>query len=171
MTLRNQTRYNRTHREAVVSAIQNVAAFNPATDLVTIARQGNERENSIFSNQTSLTDRFTTGRPAPCGQAGVEISREEQFAPTLTGLGTRHAGQHLQPEPHDPSPASRRRARWRRATAEPTTDRRLRVRHGGAQFTGAGVGRVPLGPLRHRLPRTSMPPGSQTTDLLDGRTA
>ena len=54
LTLRNQTRYNRTHREAIISTIQNVAAFNPATNLVTIARQGNERENSIWSNQTSV---------------------------------------------------------------------------------------------------------------------
>ncbi|HEY6509117.1 MAG TPA: TonB-dependent receptor plug domain-containing protein, partial [Vicinamibacterales bacterium] len=33
-TFRNQLRYNRTHREAVVSAIQNVAAFNPVTEMV-----------------------------------------------------------------------------------------------------------------------------------------
>ena len=47
MTLRNQTRYNRTHREAVISAIQNVAAYNATTNLVTLARQGNERENTV----------------------------------------------------------------------------------------------------------------------------
>ena len=40
LTLRNQTRYNETHREAVISTIQNVAAYNPVTNLVTIARQG-----------------------------------------------------------------------------------------------------------------------------------
>jgi len=102
MTLRNQTRYNRTHREAVVSAIQNVAAFNPATDLVTIARQGNERENSIFSNQTSLADRFTTGDLRHAASIGVEITHEEQFAPTLTGLGTRTPVNIFQPNPHDP---------------------------------------------------------------------
>ena len=44
--LRNQTRHNKAHRSAVISTIQNPAAFNPATELVTIARQGNERENA-----------------------------------------------------------------------------------------------------------------------------
>lgn len=36
ITLSNQTRYNRTHRDAVVSAITNVAAYVPATNLVTV---------------------------------------------------------------------------------------------------------------------------------------
>ena len=38
LTLRNQTRQRNTRREAV-STIQNVAAYNPVTNLVTIARQ------------------------------------------------------------------------------------------------------------------------------------
>jgi catecholate siderophore receptor len=89
LTLRNQTRYNRTHREAVVSAIQNVAAYNPLTDLVTVSRQGNERENRIVANQTSLVDRFSTGRFRHAVSAGVEYVSEEQFTPTLAGTGTR----------------------------------------------------------------------------------
>ena len=56
MTLRNQTRYNQTHRTAVITTIQNPAAFVPDTQTVTLARQGNERENSILSNQTSCGD-------------------------------------------------------------------------------------------------------------------
>ena len=101
-TLRNQTRYNRARREAVVSAIQNVAAFNPATELVTIARQGNERENAIFSNQTSLVDRFSTGGLRHAATVGVEITHEEQFAPTLTGLGTRSPVSIYAPNASDP---------------------------------------------------------------------
>jgi len=101
LTLRNQTRYNRTHREAVVSAIQNVAAFNAATNLVAIARQGNERENTIMSNQTSLVDRFATGRLRHATSLGVEITRETQFAPTLTGLGTRAPADIFQPNPYE----------------------------------------------------------------------
>jgi catecholate siderophore receptor len=89
LLLRNQTRYNRTHREAVVSAIQNVAAYNPVTELVTVARQGNERENEIFSNQTSMVDRFSTGRFRHAVSAGLEYMAEEQFTPTLAGVGTR----------------------------------------------------------------------------------
>jgi catecholate siderophore receptor len=102
MTLRNQTRYNRTTREAVVSAIQNVAAYNPANNLVTIARQGSLRENSIFSNQTSLVDRFTTGALRHSASLGVEISQEDQFAPTLIGLGTRAPVDIFSPNSHDP---------------------------------------------------------------------
>jgi catecholate siderophore receptor len=102
LTLRNQTRYNETHREAVISAIQNVAAFNPATNLVTIARQGNERENSVVSNQTSLTARFATGTLRHAANAGIEYAREEQFAPTLAGLGTRAPVDIFNPDPDDP---------------------------------------------------------------------
>src|SRR4030095_11900261 len=61
LTVRNQARYNKTDREAVISTVQNVAAYNPATNLVTVARQGNERENSVVSNQTNGTGRFATG--------------------------------------------------------------------------------------------------------------
>jgi catecholate siderophore receptor len=89
VTVRNQTRYNRTHREAVVSAIQNVAAYNAATNEVTIARQGNERENTVLSNQTSVNARFNTDTLRHAANVGLEIAAEEQFAPTLTGLGTR----------------------------------------------------------------------------------
>jgi catecholate siderophore receptor len=102
LTLRNQTRYNKTHREAVISTIQNVAAFNPVTNLVTIVRQGNERENTVVSNQTSLTGRFATGRLRHAANAGVEIAREEQFAPALIGMGTRAAVDIFNPNPHDP---------------------------------------------------------------------
>jgi catecholate siderophore receptor len=101
MTLRNQTRYNRTHREAVVSAIQNVAAFDAATNLVTIARQGNERENTVVSTQTSLSGRFNTGTLRHAANVGVEIAHEEQFAPTLTGLGTRSPVNIFSPNPGD----------------------------------------------------------------------
>jgi catecholate siderophore receptor len=102
LTLRNQTRYNQTHREAVISAIQNVAAFNPETNLVTIARQGNERDNTIVSNQTSLVNRFATGRVRHSASAGVEFISEEQFAPGLTGLGTRSPVDIFSPNPDEP---------------------------------------------------------------------
>jgi len=87
-TLRHQARYNRTHREAVITAIGNPAAFNPATGLVTVTRQGNDRENTILSNQTSLTTRFRTGRLAHASTLGVEFTSERQDAPTLGTLGT-----------------------------------------------------------------------------------
>ena len=102
LSLRNQLRYNKTHREAVISAIQNVTAFNPETNLVTLARQGNERENTIVSNQTSLVDRFATGSLRHVASVGVEYTFEEQFAPTLTGLGTRAPVNIFSPNPRDP---------------------------------------------------------------------
>lgn len=89
LTLRNQTRYNQTRREAVISAVLNVTAFNPETNLVTLTRQGNLRENRILSNISSLVGRFMTGRARHAATAGVELTREEQRAPGLTGLGTK----------------------------------------------------------------------------------
>ena len=102
LTLRNQTRYNKTHREAVITTIQNPAAFNPETNLVTLARQGNERENKIVSNQTSLVDRFETGSLRHAASLGVEYTFERQYAPALTGLGTRAPADIFAPNPHDP---------------------------------------------------------------------
>ena len=88
-TLRNQTRYNSTERTAVITSIANAAAYNPATNLVTLSRQANERHNDIFSNQTSLVARPATGSIRHDLSLGVEITREEQAAPTLGGAGTR----------------------------------------------------------------------------------
>jgi catecholate siderophore receptor len=89
LTLRNQTRYNTTTREAVITSIQNAAAYNPVTNLVTLSRQANERHNDIFSNQTNLSARLVTGRLRHELSMGVEIATENQFAPTLGGTGTR----------------------------------------------------------------------------------
>jgi len=102
LTLRNQTRYNKTHREAVVSVAQNVAAFNAATSLVTMSRQGNERENNVVSNQTNMSARFATGGLRHATNAGIEVTAEEQFAPALTGLGTRAPVDIFHPNPLDP---------------------------------------------------------------------
>ena len=102
LTLRNQTRYNKTHRDAVISTVQNVAAFNADTGLVTVARQGNERENNVVSNQTSMSTRFSTGGLRHAANAGMEVTSEEQFAPTLTGLGTRAPVDIFHPNPRDP---------------------------------------------------------------------
>jgi catecholate siderophore receptor len=101
LTLRNQTRYNETHRDAVITAIQNVAAFNAATNQITVARQGNERENNVISNQTNMSARFATGGLRHASNVGMEISTEEQFAPTLTGLGTRGPVDIFRPNPRD----------------------------------------------------------------------
>lgn len=103
LVVRNQTRYNHTHRTAVISAMQNPAAFAPATQTLTIARQGSERENKILSNQTSLNAQFETGRFKHAASAGLELTTEQQLTPTLTGLGTRAAAVDIyDPNPLDP---------------------------------------------------------------------
>ena len=101
-TVSNQTRYNRTDREAIVSTVQTVASFVPVTELVTIARQGNIRENEITSNQTALSGRVRTGKVEHNISSGLEIARERQFAPALAGLGTRAPFSIYNPNPNDP---------------------------------------------------------------------
>jgi catecholate siderophore receptor len=102
LTLRNQTRYNRTHREAVITAVQSPASVVPATETVMLSRQGNERENQIISNQSNLTAEFATGRLRHSAYAGAEFVSEEQFAPALTGIGTRNPTSIYDPNPFDP---------------------------------------------------------------------
>jgi catecholate siderophore receptor len=102
LQLRIQSRYNRTTREAVISTIQNPAAFDATTNVVTIARQGNQRENEVTSHQFSLIDRFATGRLRHAISAGTDLAFENQFAPGLTGLGTRAPVNIYNPNPFDP---------------------------------------------------------------------
>ena len=101
-TLRYQSRYNQTHREAGITAVQNVAAFDAATNLVTLARQGNERRNEVISHQFSLVDRFATGGARHAANIGVDLQFEDQFAPVITGLGTRAPVDVYAPNPFDP---------------------------------------------------------------------
>jgi catecholate siderophore receptor len=101
-TLRNMTRYNQTHRTAVITTIQNPAAFVPETQTVTLARQGNERENSILANQTSAATRFVTGRVQHAATMGLDFAAEEQFAPALIGIGTREPASIYDPNPFAP---------------------------------------------------------------------
>ena len=102
LTLRNQSRYNKTDRTAVITSIQNPAAFDPVNQLVALSRQGNVRENQIASNQTTMVARFSTGALRHASTTGVEYSHEQQFAPTLTGLGTRSPANIYNPDPHAP---------------------------------------------------------------------
>jgi catecholate siderophore receptor len=100
--LRQQVRYNTTHRSALISTIQNPAAYDPATGLVTIARQGNERDNRITSSQTSVSTLVRAGRTSHALVGTMEFTRESQFAPTLTGLGTRPPADIYEPDPFAP---------------------------------------------------------------------
>lgn len=85
-TLRNQTRYNKTHRVAVITA---VGGYTAATQQVSSSRQANERENQIVSNQTNIGANVRTGKIAHSIRGGFEFTTEQQYAPTLGGQGTR----------------------------------------------------------------------------------
>jgi catecholate siderophore receptor len=102
LTLRNQIRYNRTHREALISTAVNPAAYNPATETVTITRQANERENEILSNQTSASIRVLRGNLTHEIDAGVEFLAEDQYAPAFAGMGTRDPISIYAPNPNAP---------------------------------------------------------------------
>jgi len=102
VTIRNQSRFNESHRRAVVTSIANVAAYNPVTNMVTVSRQGNDRDNRIFSNQTSVTDRVVTGSIQHALSAGVEYTYEQQYAPALGSVGTRAPVNLFAPNPNDP---------------------------------------------------------------------
>ncbi len=102
VTLRNFSRYSDNHRLAVVTAIQNPAAFNPATGQVTRARQINERINRNFTNQTNLNFEFRTGSLSHTMSTGVEYAKEKQISPGRTGAGTAPLADLYHPNPHDP---------------------------------------------------------------------
>ncbi len=153
LTLRNQTRYNKTHREAVITAIQNVAAFNPATNLVTLARQGNERENTIVSNQTSLVgpvrDRRACGTPPASASSTRSRSSSRRRSP-VSARGRRSTSSS--PIRTIRSPASRPPARG--AFSEGSTDTVALYAFDTVELGPqvAGQRRPALGALRHDVP-------------------
>lgn len=101
-TVSNQSRYNRTEREAIISTVQSPTSYVPETGLVTVARQGNIRDNEIASNQTALVGRAMTGAIEHNISSGLEFTHESQFAPTLVGVGTRAPVNIYSPNPKDP---------------------------------------------------------------------
>jgi outer membrane receptor for monomeric catechols len=100
ITLRNQARYNHTHRTAVISTVQSPASFAPDTELVTVARQGNERENRILSNQSSMVSRFA-GAIESCGQRRPGVHGRGTICATLTDWA-RQLVSIYSPNPNDP---------------------------------------------------------------------
>ena len=133
-TLRNQTRYNQTHRTAVITTVQIPASFVPETQTVTLARQGNERENDDPVEPDEPVDAISsTGRMRHAANAGVEIASEEQFAPTLVGIGTRNPRQHLRSRTRSiPSAGLCADARPGLQPRQDEHGRRLCLRHGRA---------------------------------------
>ncbi len=100
--VRNQTRRNETTRDAVVTAIQSVASYLPATETVVFGRQANYRRNEILDNQTTLTGRVATGPLSHALTATVEFIHEEYSAPGRIGAGTRDNASVYAPNPSAP---------------------------------------------------------------------
>lgn len=98
LTLRFQTRYSQTRRDAIVTAL---GAFTPATQTVALLRQGNDRRNRIGSNQINLVARFSTAGLVHAFSGGSEYLYEDQFAPARTGIGTRGPVSIYSPDPHE----------------------------------------------------------------------
>lgn len=83
ITIRNQTRYTENTREAIGTR----PAYVAATNTVTRTMVSGDRENQIFSNQTSVTAKVETGIFKHAIVGGLEITSEEQDTYTLAGLG------------------------------------------------------------------------------------
>ena len=89
LVIRNQSRYNETSRESVgVRPAYNLTPGNINEGLVTRAFAQGDRENSIFSNQTSATYELETGIVKQTIVGAFEYTNEKQFTYTLTGAGT-----------------------------------------------------------------------------------
>ncbi len=101
-SVRHQTRYNDTSRDAVVTAISSVASFVAADETVAFSRQVNRRDNTILSTQTTVNGRLSTGPVAHALTAGVELVDESYSAPGFTGGGTRLPESIHAPNPFTP---------------------------------------------------------------------
>jgi catecholate siderophore receptor len=98
LTLRYQTRFNQTHRDAIITGI---GAFNAANETVTLQRAGNDRKNRILSNQANAVLRFSTGTLRHAMSGGLEFAYEDQMAPTIGGVGTRGPIDIYNPDPRE----------------------------------------------------------------------
>jgi catecholate siderophore receptor len=86
VTLRNQTVFTTTSRDALLTYFQNSTAtmVDPATGTVSPRRIHNETHNEIFSNQLNATLNLETGPVEHDLSGGIETSSESQFVPTWT---------------------------------------------------------------------------------------
>lgn len=88
VTVRNQTVFTSTERDALLTYFQNsaVAMYNPTNGLVSPRRLRNQTENEILSNQLNATAKFDTGFIEHSLVGGLEAARETQFQPTWTAV-------------------------------------------------------------------------------------
>ena len=79
------------------------------TNLVTVVRQGNERENTVVSNQTSVTGRFAHRASAPRRERGARIRTGGAVRAYADRTG--HEGSRRSLQPQSERPGDRVRAR------------------------------------------------------------
>jgi catecholate siderophore receptor len=91
-TLRNTSRWGVNKQERVLTAPLQapviVNANDPSTWTLNRTRHASYRDNTVITNQTNLTTRFTTGSIQHSLSTGLEYIYEKQFTPTIGGLGT-----------------------------------------------------------------------------------
>lgn len=82
-TIRNVTRFGKTHMDRTLTGIIGITATpvgTPSAWTVARSRQRVDQENSIFANQTSVNTEFSTGSVAHSLAAGVELLHEKQIS-------------------------------------------------------------------------------------------
>ncbi|MBC8097423.1 MAG: TonB-dependent receptor [Akkermansiaceae bacterium] len=151
LTLRAQSTYVRTQRDALTTYFQNSATnaatfnalttpinpatgtvppnyftYNPLTQVVTPRRIHNQTENEILFQQLSANTEFSTGFIEHDLGAGVDFSRETQFTPTWQPVGGPSTSIH------NPDP-------FRAATAAQTPYQATNSPYADAQIDTAGV--------------------------------
>jgi len=84
LSIRNQTRYNETTRETLGVR----PSYNKTTDLMNRTFAQGDRENSVFSNQTTATYKLETGNIKQTFVGALEFTNEKQFSYTLAGGGS-----------------------------------------------------------------------------------
>lgn len=85
--LSNTTRYSAVQRNAIVTAPgTSPSSYVPATGLLTRSRQGNKRDTDIFTNQTNLVGKFSTGPVFHDFSTGLEVIRETAYQPAFGSI-------------------------------------------------------------------------------------
>lgn len=97
ITIRNQTRYNEASRESIATRPAYAADNGTLPNRVTRTLISGDRENQIFSNQTSITAKIESGIFKHSIIGGLEYTNEEQDTYTIAGLGNYNADPILLP--------------------------------------------------------------------------
>lgn len=90
VTLRNTSRWGETTQNylAVTAGVPTATAADPADWTITRLGAAKDLKNTILTNQTNLTAKFSTGGIQHSLSAGVELTREKQTNYGLTKTGT-----------------------------------------------------------------------------------